>query len=102
MYCHDLEVTSSHPSQVKLGVHSTSVQVTLEPPKINTFDFTMESWSALTAGACRQADKMLNPVSEGPGFDSHYWLYVWANFCFHANKPIWTLSVRKRWQKNCV
>ena len=25
MYCHDLEVTSSNPSQVELGVRSTSV-----------------------------------------------------------------------------
>ena len=31
MYCHDLEVMSSNPSRVELGVHSTSVQVVLDP-----------------------------------------------------------------------
>ena len=29
MYCHDLEVMSSNPSRVELGVHSTSAQVML-------------------------------------------------------------------------
>ena len=31
MYCHDLEIMSSNPSQVELGVHSTSVQVLFDP-----------------------------------------------------------------------
>ena len=31
MYCHDLEVMSSNPGQVKLRVRITSVQVALEP-----------------------------------------------------------------------
>ena len=30
MYCYDVEVMSSNPSRVELGVHSTSVQVALE------------------------------------------------------------------------
>ena len=31
MYFHDLEVMSLNPGRVELGVHSTSIQVILEP-----------------------------------------------------------------------
>ena len=31
MYCHDLEVMSSKPCQVELGVHGISVDVVLDP-----------------------------------------------------------------------
>ena len=31
MYCHDQKVVGSNPSRGSLGVHSTSVQVILEP-----------------------------------------------------------------------
>ena len=31
MYCHDLEIINSNPSQVEFGVRSTSVQVVLKP-----------------------------------------------------------------------
>ena len=31
MYCHDLDVMSSNPSRVELGVHSTSVLSRIEP-----------------------------------------------------------------------
>ena len=31
MYCRDLDVIDSNPSQVELGVRSSSVQILLEP-----------------------------------------------------------------------
>ena len=31
MYCYYLEIMDLNPSRIKLGMHSTSVQVTLEP-----------------------------------------------------------------------
>ena len=39
MYCHDLEVMSSNPSRVKLGVFSTSVQSRTWPKNIWTHYF---------------------------------------------------------------
>ena len=38
MYCSDLEVMSSNPVQIELGVRGTSVYVTLEPKICYVFE----------------------------------------------------------------
>ena len=54
VYCHDLEVVSSNPSQVEFGVHSTSVPSrnwTKQKITITVLSYTKRLWHDLTGWA---------------------------------------------------
>ena len=55
MYCHDLEIMSLNPDQVELWVHTTSVQVVLEPK----LQISMEHHDPMKTENSRLVNKIL-------------------------------------------